>query len=70
MSLGSFLRELYDREIPPDIRVWHKWHPFIPVRTIEGHWSFLDPLWRRWNGQRWEYSERPETFEEWADRQW
>jgi hypothetical protein len=45
--------------------VWHKYRPLIPVRTVEGTLRYSE-LWRRWTGQFWEYSERPESRGEWT----
>lgn len=52
---------------------WHKIsRPFFPVRLIDG--AFSDPcvgqLWRRWNGDRWEYQQDEETKEEFDSRAW
>jgi hypothetical protein len=45
--------------------VWHKYRPLIPVRTVEGTRRYSE-IWRRWTGQFWEYSERPESRGEWT----
>ena len=45
--------------------VWHKYRPLIPVRTVEGTLRYSE-IWRRWTGQFWEYSERPDSRGEWT----
>jgi hypothetical protein len=45
--------------------VWQKYRPLIPVRTVEGTLRYSE-IWRRWTGQFWEYSERPDSRGEWT----
>jgi len=60
---------IFDRVPPTDPAYWHRWHPFVPVRTIEGHYQWR-PVWRRKTATGWQYSDREEAPEEWQDRQW
>jgi hypothetical protein len=66
--LGRFLRFIYTREIPANPRVWHRRNLFWPVRCLDGSLRFN--VWRRQTRSgKWEYQTRPETLEEWWDRQ-
>jgi hypothetical protein len=54
------------RERPADPTLWHKWNTAWPVRFIDGETSLLPhgQMWRRWNGEKWEYRAEPETEED------
>lgn len=55
-----------------DIALWHKCSaPTVPQETVEGGWTDQhDQVWCRFRNGQWEYSQRPLSFDEWADRQW
>ena len=55
----------YPWESKPAIDCCHKYRPLIPVRTVEGTLRYSE-IWRRWTGQFWEYSERPDSRGEWT----
>ena len=59
------LSYMYEREIPPDPSVWHRWNTILrPVRTISGAWT-LGIVWRRRRNGPWEYQRREETEGDW-----
>lgn len=69
------IRELVGWQSAPDDKTgnWHKIsRPFLPVRLINGTLSdtMVGQLWRRWNGERWEYQQDEETKEEFDTRAW
>jgi hypothetical protein len=73
MGFLSGLLDVYRlRSRPDDPHVWHKWSVMFPVRLIDGSWLPLEhgQLWRRWNGQRWEYKADRETPEDYERTVW
>jgi len=65
----ALLRRAYGREVPENPCEWHSRDLFIPAITLDGRWATR--VWRRMAEHgSWEYRYRPETEEEWLDRQW
>ncbi len=49
--------------VPSDDTLWHRWHVFWPVRTVDGRWAMMD-VWRKRDGGKWLYQRRPMSDEE------
>lgn len=50
---------------------WHAYQPWFFVRLHDGRLSHaLGKVWRRWNGEKWEYRQDPETWDEFDARQY
>lgn len=50
---------------------WHKHSPLLHVRLIDGSYSSgIGQVYRRWDGEKWEYRQERETEEEYLDRQY
>ena len=54
------------RKNPLDVTLWHKWHVFLPVRTITGTWTIAD-VWRKRHCGKWIHQPRPMSEEERSD---
>lgn len=69
-TIAATLRRLYEREVPVDDTVWHKWNTMgLPVLTIDRSFA-AGPVWRRKKHGRWQYQNRPDSDDEWEARQW
>lgn len=71
-SIASRLADaLLFRRAPANVHQWHRWNSPWPVKLIDGtrQRADLGQLWRRRNGDRWEYQQDAESDEDWWFRQ-
>jgi hypothetical protein len=54
------------RTKPTDEAIWHKWHVFLPIRTIDGRLAMMD-VWRKRGSDGWLYQRRQMSEQEISD---
>lgn len=61
MNVLVALRLFFRRQKPADPYLWHEWSPLLPVRLVDGGWSYgMGRTWRRKTRSGWEFREEPD----------